>query len=659
MGRGFLELSGLELGSLVGNIDSTLAGYYVNNVCPVGSASFSFRMHRSDRPELYLVASPRIGFWVTSRDLPRGPASPFAAALRRTFHRARFMRAVSYEGERMLRVDFSTAEGIVSLLGEFFGAGNILVLDKTGRILDCLNRIETDERTLKPGVHYSPPPRRGPPPSMLELQHISTILSSELPVERALGRGLSLPGRVVEEALRRSSVSKGTKASSLSQEEIRRLYETFKEIFLEAARGGRLYVYFQEGRPVEVSAVRLSLGEGLVEKCFEDPNSALDDIFTPLLAQEGLAEGGSEVAARLRRLESSFKFQQQEMASLNETSEKLRRLAEGLMDGRMGLDEVAAQLHALGDSYGVEEGSGLWVLSGRKFRPDSPFSVASELYSEAKRLKGDAMKLGDALKRLEAESQELVRVLQKRRDDAKARPMARPRRWFEKFRWFHTSEGLLAIGGRDAGTNSLLVRRHLAAEDLIFHAEIPGSPFFVLKGGGRAGPESLRQVASATVSYSRAWREGLASADAYYVKPEQVSSRAPSGEYVPRGSFMVLGQRNYLKGVTVSAAVGLCKVDGELTVVGGPIEALLSHCKVAVELVPGHLHPSEAAKKVKRELSSRLSGEALAYVEGLPLDEIVRLLPSGKMSLQRVLRGSELGPPPPEQADDPAYGENR
>lgn len=98
------------------------------------------------------------------------------------------------------------------------------------------------------------------------------------------------------------------------------------------------------------------------------------------------------------------------------------------------------------------------------------------------------MKLGDALKRLEAESQELVRVLQKRRDDAKARPMARPRRWFEKFRWFHTSEGLLAIGGRDAGTNSLLVRRHLAAEDLVFHAEIPGSPFFVLKGGGRAGP---------------------------------------------------------------------------------------------------------------------------------------------------------------------------
>ena len=39
----------------------------------------------------------------------------------------------------------------------------------------------------------------------------------------------------------------------------------------------------------------------------------------------------------------------------------------------------------------------------------------------------------------------------------------------------------LAIGGRDAASNSAVVRKHLVKNDKIFHGDIFGSPFFILK----------------------------------------------------------------------------------------------------------------------------------------------------------------------------------
>ncbi len=66
----------------------------------------------------------------------------------------------------------------------------------------------------------------------------------------------------------------------------------------------------------------------------------------------------------------------------------------------------------------------------------------------------------------------------------KAIPLSRAKKeWYEKFRWFFTTGGKLAIGGRDAQSNTTLIRRHLQENDTIYHADLFGSPFFILKGG--------------------------------------------------------------------------------------------------------------------------------------------------------------------------------
>ena len=117
--------------------------------------------------------------------------------------------------------------------------------------------------------------------------------------------------------------------------------------------------------------------------------------------------------------------------------------------------------------------------------------------------------------------------------------------WFDKFRWFISSEGFLIVGGRDAATNEILVKKHTDKNDLIFHTDMIGSPFFVIKADNKTiTPEAIKEAADATVTFSRAWKLGMPSSSVFYCKPEQLTKEAPSGEYIPRGGFITKGKHH-------------------------------------------------------------------------------------------------------------------
>ena len=95
--------------------------------------------------------------------------------------------------------------------------------------------------------------------------------------------------------------------------------------------------------------------------------------------------------------------------------------------------------------------------------------------------------------------------------------------WFERFKWFRTSEGFLAISGRSARQNEELMRKYLMPDDLVFHADIHGSPFTILHKGRKAGEQSIIEAAQFTAAHSSAWKKGIA-VDVYSVLPYQVSN---------------------------------------------------------------------------------------------------------------------------------------
>ena len=95
----------------------------------------------------------------------------------------------------------------------------------------------------------------------------------------------------------------------------------------------------------------------------------------------------------------------------------------------------------------------------------------------------------------------------------------RKKNWYERYRWFMTTDGFLTIGGRDAASNSAVIRKHLDKNDRIFHGDIFGSPFFILKDAVNAPDTTMNEIAAATVCFSRAWREGLYGVCLLYTSP--------------------------------------------------------------------------------------------------------------------------------------------
>lgn len=226
----------------------------------------------------------------------------------------------------------------------------------------------------------------------------------------------------------------------------------------------------------------------------------------------------------------------------------------------------------------------------------------------------------DGIKRTIQKFEKQILVLEKEEktkieeEQKKAEKKTVEKKWFEKFHWFISSEGILCIGGRDATTNEIIIKKHLDKEDIVFHTEAAGSPFFVTKNEGKKiGEATIKECAQATTAYSKAWKLGLATTDVYWVTPEQISKTAESGEHVPKGAFMIRGKKNNVP-VEIKLAVG---VMDDNKIMGGPVNAIIQNCKKYALVEQGDDKTSDCAKKIQKILGT---GD---------ITEIISVLPAG------------------------------
>ena len=246
----------------------------------------------------------------------------------------------------------------------------------------------------------------------------------------------------------------------------------------------------------------------------------------------------------------------------------------------------------------VERNAGLYYEEAKKVR--KKVEGAKEALEESHA----------ALEKLEKQAQEEEKKIVKKQ--------ALKQEWYHKFRWFITSDSFFVIGGRDATTNEIIVKKHCQKDDFVFHTDMAGSPFFVIKAEGKKiSDAAIKEAADATISYSKAWQKGLTTTPVFYVKPEQVTKEAKSGEYLVKGAFVIKGKVNYVEN-KVNLALGMYK-DGHI--MGGPVEAVSKHCASFVRIRQGNEKTSAIAKKIQKKL-------------GGDLDEIIRSIPAGGVELE-------------------------
>ncbi|KAI8354448.1 fibronectin-binding protein A N-terminus-domain-containing protein [Mortierella sp. GBAus27b] len=187
------------------------------------------------------------------------------------------------------------------------------------------------------------------------------------------------------------------------------------------------------------------------------------------------------------------------------------------------------------------------------------FANASKYYGEKKQ---SAIKqertMAHASKAFRSAEKKIRQQLQEVKITASIQRARKPY-WFEKFTWFITSENYLVIAGRDAQQNEMIVKRYMKKNDIYVHADIHGAATVVVKNSSETNPipqNSIYQAGIMSVCQSRAWDDKIV-ISAYWVRADQVSKSAPSGEYLTTGSFMIRGKKNFLPPVQLVYGFGI------------------------------------------------------------------------------------------------------
>lgn len=615
-----------------------MVDYYVNNVYLINDKSSLIKLHHSEKAEVWLVLDTDRGIWITKRDIGKD-SGDFATKLKKEILRLKFRRATQPGSERIAILEFGDVPDSRRVILEFFGGGNIIVTDNEGLIRSFLRPLNVRHRVIRMGVHYQLPPNRGIDVTVLDKKYLSSLQESDLEISRWLGRNLSLSKKYVEELMYRAGINSGVEGRNVSEDEVIKLYDSIKKVVEMTSTGDvEPTVVYDNGIPIDATPFKLKAYEGFESKRFNTFMEALDEVLPHNLLSSSIETSFSPLRGKIEELRKSVLQQTAFEKSTKEKALELRVFAEKLRSVAFQAPDLKSlpseTLKGLGASeISIMKGRLSLIISGVVVEADSSGSImklSSQIFGESKNLERKLEPIEKAQMKLIREIEKLESKLEEKTSEAQNDKLdvKREKAWYERYRWFRTSEGLLVVFGRDTSTNSIIINKYAEDKDLVFHADLHGSPFLVLKEGTPKNEKSINESAQAVVSFSRAWKDGFSSADAYWVLPDQIKKHAPSGMYLAKGSFLIQGVKNYVKNLKVECAVGVTEIDGNLTVMSGPLDAVRRNSIAYVVIIPDKGKISDLAKKIKADITSLMEKEHFK-LSRISLDDFVRALPAG------------------------------
>ncbi len=622
------------------------------------------------RVELLIETGDQKRVHVTDPDkVPDAPERPpeFAKTLRSRIAGGEFAGVEQFEFDRILRFDLTRPDADTTIVAELFGDGNVAVLDEHGEVMRSLETVRLKSRTVAPGAPYEYPASRIDPLNVSFEAFRREMEDSGTDVVRTLATQINFGGLYGEEICARAGVEKTMDIEDAEESDFRALHDAIQRL-ADRLSSGDLdpRVYEEDGDVVDVTPIPLEEREEFDAVAFDDFNTALDSYFRQLKSEDGEEEKRTErpdFEAEIEKQKRIIQQQEGAIEDFDQQAEAERERAELLYANYDLVDEILTTVRnardagqswddieetlADGAERGIAAAESVVGLDGSEgtvtveiddsrielIVADGVEKNADRLYQEAKRVEG---KKEGAKKAIENTREDLEAVKQRKQrwDEADGHPDAEeeeddgddteegetdwlsepsiPLRtseeWYERFRWFHTSDGFLVVGGRNADQNEDIVKKYLNSNDLFFHAQAHGGPVTVLKATGPSEPSrdvdipdrSEEEAAQFAVAYSSVWKDGRGAGDAYMVTPDQVSKTPESGEYLEKGGFVIRGDRTYFRDMPARVAVGV-QAEDETQVIGGPPSAIRDRAATIIELEPGKFAQNDAGVKCYRE----------------------------------------------------------
>ena len=637
-----MTLAGIELRYLVDHISAKVQGYYVSNIYGITKDSILFKLHHTEKEDLFMMVST-MGVWLTSVKIDQIEPNKLQKRLRNDLLRLKLKKIEQIGAERIAYFVFEGFGKEFVLIAEFFGDGNILLCNNEKKILALQHSIEVRHRKLRVGLDYIPPPESTINIFDISEKDFDDLKNTDLASARWLGRSLGLPKKYVEGIFKSAKIDSKKIGNQLNQEEINSLFETTKKIISNVASGEHKPVIVRNEKP-EVLPINLKGTNSEIES-INSFIEGLDLVFTENLVQRGKSLQSTGSDKKIKELQTQISEQTKAIELVNLRSKNITNVANSLYEmiakGITSIsDPQAEEILSKNNAKMVNE-KGIWlmIIEDEKIKikiESSLQSIASILFDESKKQSGAISSIQDIRTKTERKLEKLLNKSESEKDSIQISEI-RKKNWYERYRWFFTSDGFLVIGGRDAASNSAVVRKHLGKNDRIFHGDIFGSPFFILKDAQNVPDTSMNEVAHATVCFSRAWREGMYGLSAFWVNPDQVKRSAPSGQFLPKGSFTIEGQRNFIKAGNLKLAVGIIPHDENFVITCGPPETIKKNSICFAIIEPHGNEMVDAAKQIRVEFL-KIHEE---IVKKISIDEFVRILPAGKSKIIEISTGEK------------------
>jgi predicted ribosome quality control (RQC) complex YloA/Tae2 family protein len=617
-------------------------------------------------------------FLTITRRPPDNPDKPSMVAqiLRRDYGNCRITKVEQIGFDRLLKIDVERGDGPRSIVFELFGDGNFLLLNGDGTIHLPMRGVDHGARKLRKGEIYAPPPGPNSPFPLTAEEFAAKGKTGVKDVIRFVAMDLGFGPQWAEELCVRADIKKNTPVADVTDEQWQTLHQEVASLGDQIARNDLAPVIIHEGdERVDTSPFPMASRQAPKYAAEESPTfrDALDAFFVGTSddddqsddpRQKRFDEVKGKLDRRIKMMQDSMtQFALDEAIRKEQADVLYLRFQEvtQLLDVVRGAHDKGHEWRAIGGKLkGAAEAGDATAALLAELRTDAtatlkltdleggshdvPVDVrlnvqenADILYNKGKkegsRQEGAQVALDKALRELrdlEGKGLEGFGAAPKRKE-AQSKHF-----WFESYRYCVGPDGALLVGGRNASQNDAVVKKYLRDGDRYVHAAIHGAPSIVVRtpdGLDAPSDADLEAAGQFAVCSSRAWRQ-FGAASAYWVTAQQVNKTPRSGEFVPRGAWIIHGKRMTMDGLPMKWAVGeitftmdgipISKGDDDTErktvtkLVGGPAHSLEPFAPHLVHIEPGDIEPNDAAAALAEKFE-RTTEEGQGVLPGGPI----------------------------------------
>ncbi len=652
-------MSNVDIFTISNELNNLLSGARVDKSFQPTKDIVVMRFHvpGTGRIDLVMQCGSRIH---TSQYPLENPTTPptFPMLLRKRVKGAHVESIKQHNFDRVVEIRVKK-DKYYTIIVELFDKGNIILLDEDNNIILPLKRKRLSTRDISSKIEYAFPEERGINPITATEKEFKEIFNdSESDVVRTLainGLGSLYAEEVIKRANEITELDKNTPNNELTEKQLEGLYGGFKDLFDNLSEDTIRPQIVKSENKEDVVALDLKKYDNFEKTYFESFNEACDEFYSKKVNTSIKNTRESAWNKKVNKFEKRLRLQQETLDNFHKTIEDSQHKGEIIYSNYTTIENIVtvvnqarskdysfkeigktlkkAKKDGMAEAQIYESIDKLGVLTLRiddtTLNIDPKLTIpenAENYYEKAKKAKRKTKGAEIAIENTKKQLEDI-----KAKKDIAMENIAVPKKrvkknlkWYEKLRWFVSSDGHLVIGGRDANSNESVVKKYLEPNDIYLHADIHGASSTAIKlNGDDVNDNLLKESGEFAASFSSAWSMGFTSQDVFWVHPDQVTKTPESGEFLAKGSFVIRGHRNYIRGARVKLAIGIVDYEGK-RIMAGPIEALEKHCDNYVVIKPGFTKKEAIAKKIIHKINED---------DLLTLDDIIRVLPSGKCDI--------------------------